>query len=277
MPIEDIKQPEGDEEELLLTDTVEGDEGADTIEAGNANEPIDEIDYDSLDDEPADPANDTPLIKQLREQLKQSNREKAELRKQVAPAPIVRTPEPQFEDFDFDDQKYKAAVLAWDENERKANEQERARTAEQQQAAQTWQQELQAYKTKAIQLAKPDFDAAEAAVVTTFSDPQQVIIVKAAKDPARFIYALGRSPQRLAQLAQITDPIKLAAEVARIEGGRVMARKTPANIDTPTTGTARLSTETGDKKEDALIKEAQRTGDINKLRAYRKEQKAKAA
>ena len=95
-----------------------------------------------------------------------------------------------------------------------------------------------------------------------------------AKHPERFIDALGRSPGKLAQLAEITNPLKLAGEIARIEGARIMARKEPANIDTPVQGSGRLSTVSEDKKEAALIKDVERTGDIDKLRAWRKSQAA---
>ncbi len=276
MPITEIIQPEEKPDELLLTDTAPANEGDESIEA--TIEPIDEEAFpDTFDEEPHDPTADTPLIKDLREKLKQANREKAQLLKQVAPTALVRMPKPElFDDTcDGDTDKFEAALLSWQTNERAVDEQERARTTEQQNLAQSWQQELQTYKTKAVALGKPDFEAAESTVIATLSDAQQTTIVMAASDPARFIYALGRSPQRLAQLAQITNPIKLAAEVARIEGRSIMARKEPPPIDTPLRGNGRLSNEPDDKKEASLLAAAER--DPSKFEAYRSYMKTKKA
>ncbi len=268
----------GDEQtdELLLTDTLAATEGVDTLPA---TEPLDELEYpDTLDD---DTVEETPLIKQLREQRKADAREKREMAKRLAElegktAP-QSLPEPDlWEDCEGDPDKYKAALLKWQANEQAVTEHASARPAEQIRAAQEWQNDLQAYKAKAIALAKPDFQAAEDAVVSTLTDAQQNTIVMAAKDPARFIYALGRSPQRLAMLAEITNPIKLAAEVARIEGTATVVRKAPANIDEPVRGSARLSGTPKNAEEDKLIAEAQRTGDATNLREYRRAQKAAA-
>jgi hypothetical protein len=59
-------------------------------------------------------------------------------------------------------------------------------------------------------------------VIDTATHPldmvQQAVIVKAAADPALFLYALGKSEAKRAELAKIQDPIKLAAAVARMEG-----------------------------------------------------------
>jgi hypothetical protein len=280
MGIDVIKQPD---DELLLTDAIE--DGAET-QAGDAAdtvagaEAIDEIEYpDKFDDEMA--GDETPLMKHLREKAKQDAREKAELRREnealrnkAAPA---SKPEPDlWDDCEGDPDKFKAALLEWQENERQVAESAKKVDTGREAAIREWQGDLQSYQDKKAKLARPDFADAESQIIATMTDAQQSTIIMAAKDPARFIYALGRSPNRLAQLAEITNPIKLAAEVARIEGARIMPRKEPANVDTPLKGGARLSNVPKDEKEDALIKEAQRTGDATKLRDYRRAQKQAA-
>lgn len=268
--IEIIQDPEDDTLEL-------GEAPADTQAAaddGAAAEPLDTEDFPDTFDEAA--GEETPLVKLLRDQLKDRTRELRRVSEQSAKPKLTRTPEPDlWDDCEGDSDKFKTALLAWQANEAKVDAQEQSRSTEQQQAAQSWQQELQAYKTKAVQLGKPDFETAEAAVVNTLTDAQQVTIVQAAKDPARFIYALGRSPLRLTQLASISNPIKLAAEVARIEGARVMARQSPPNIDEPVRGSARLSTPDKSKEVDAAVKKVQNGGELTPeiratLRAARK-------
>ena len=272
MGIDLIKQPEGEpqvDDELLLTEVAEGDDTTTGAEA------IDEIDYpETLDDEPVE---ETPLIKQLREKAKQDAREKAELRRRLETPRVERTKEPDlWDDCEGDPDRFKAALLAWKDNETKADAADRVANAGdgiRERQVKEWQNDLQTYKAKATKLGKADFAEAETTVISTLSDAQQSTIVMAAKDPARFIYALGKSPLKLAQLAEITNPIKLAAEVARIEGARMMARKEPANIDEPLKGGARLSSVPKDETESKLLAAAEK--DPSKFQAYRDHMKAK--
>lgn len=261
-----------DDELLLLTDSLSGEAGDDTQPGAEA---IDEIDYpETLDDEPVE---ETPLIKQLREKAKQDAREKAELRRRLEAPRVERTKKPDlWDDCEGDPDKFETQLLAWKDNEAKADAADRAANAGdgiRERQVQEWQNDLQAYKAKAVKLAKPDFGDAETTVISTLTDAQQSTIVMAAKDPARFIYALGKSPLKLAQLSEITNPIKLAAEVARIEGARMMAQKQPANIDEPLKGGARLSSVPKDETEAKLLAAAEK--DPAKFQAYRDHMKAK--
>lgn len=273
------------EVEILST----GDEpDDDVLELGEAPETVIAVDGDDKV-EPIDDAGEFPetfdadgevenphLVKLLREQLNATKRELHAVKH--APPPITRTKKPDlYDDCEGDPDRYENALFAWKDNEAKADEQARTSTSEQQTAAQAWQTELGTYKTEAAKLG-PSFQESEDAVVAALTDAQQSTIVMAAKNPALFIKALGKSPNRLAQMSLITNPIKLAAEVARIEGARTVPRKEPANIDTPLRGSARLSTQTGDAKEEALIaKVAKNGGDTTELRNYRREKRARAA
>lgn len=275
MGIEEIIQPT---EELQLTDDqiVDDDGGTKAVEAegDDAPEPIDQIEEfpDTLDDDDQD---DTPLVRQLREKIKQDAREKAELRKRLEAPRIERTKKPDlWEDCDGDPDKFEMALIAWKDNEARADQQEAEAAAQPSPIQEDFQSSLQAYQAGAQKLGKPDFEVAQKAVTDVLSPDQQSAILMAVKNPAAFFYALGKSPNRLAQLAQIENPFKLAAEAARIEGSRMMPRKEPANIDSPVRGAASLKHVTKDEREEALIKEAQRTGNIDKLRQYRREQRA---
>lgn len=264
-------------------DVLELGEAPETVVAADGDDKVEPIDDfpDTLDDD--DAVEETSLIKQLREKAKIDAREKrdqaaeiARLRGQTAP---VRTKKPDlYDDCEGDIDKYDAASDAWKANEAAVAEYEKAPAARQNEGALEFEQTRLAYKANAAKLGKPDFADAEAKVIADLDMGQQSTILIAAKNPAQFIYALGRSPNRLAQLSLITNPIKLAAEVARIEGARTVPRKEPANIDTPLRGSARLSTQTGDAKEEALIaKVAKNGGDTTELRNYRREKRARAA
>lgn len=260
-------------------DVLELGEAPETVAAADGDDAIEPIDDaaqfpETFDDEA--PGEETPLIKLLRDQLKEKTRLLTQIARQ--PPPVQRTKKPDlWDDCEGDPEKFESSLLAWQDNERKADEQVRAGNQEQESATQSWQTELGTYKAEAAKLG-PTFKESEDAVVDALTNAQQSTIVMAAKNPALFIKALGKSPNRLAQLATITNPIKLAAEVARIEGGRTVGRKEPANIDVPLRGSGRLSQVSGDAKEDALIaKVAKNGGDTTELRNYRREKRARAA
>jgi hypothetical protein len=108
------------------------------------------------------------------------------------------------------------------------------------------------------------------------NDVQQAVIVKAADNPALVLYSLGKHPAKLAELSQITDPLKMAAAVARLEGGlKVMPKRKPPEPEEIASGTASVS-HGKDKELERLEKEAERTGDRTKLIAYKARQKSQA-
>ncbi len=278
MGITEIHQP--DEELELTEEQIVGDDDQPKAEDGDdtqaAAEPIDEIEYpEGFDDE--EEIKNPHLVATLRDQLRNEQRRRIEAEKRLSAPRIERTPKPTLEGCDYDDSAYEAALLAWHDNERKATEQE-TQIAEQPNVVQAdFSAAIQSYQTGAQKLGKPDFQESQKVIMETLTPDQQSAILMGVKDPARFLYALAKSPVRLAQLAAIQNPFKLAAEAARIEGSRTMPRKEPANIDTPLKGSARLSVETEDKKEAALLEKAQRTGSIDEYRAYMREKRSKAA
>jgi hypothetical protein len=104
---------------------------------------------------------------------------------------------------------------------------------------------------------------------------QQAVIVKAAADPALFLYALGKSEAKRSELAKIQDPIKLAAAVARMEGAvKVTTRKAPTP-DRPLSGSSKMPG-SADKEIERLEKKAAANGgDRSELIAYKAKLAAK--
>jgi hypothetical protein len=71
---------------------------------------------------------------------------------------------------------------------------------------------------------------------------QQAIVIKAADDSAKVIYALGRHPEKLKTLAAIKDPIKFAVAISKLEGTlKVTTRRKAAEPDEGVRGDAPLS------------------------------------
>jgi len=234
------------------------------------------------DDEPAE--GDNSVIRALRERNKQLSRENAEMRNlQPAEPQLDLPPKPRLEDVDYDEDEYEARLDAWKERERQIKEARANQAAIAEAANREWQRDLETYASKREALKLPDFEDSADAVKTALSLPQQAVILKAASDAAAFVYAVGRSEARLAELAKIHDPIKFAAAVARMEGGvKVVKRRKAPAPDKPASGSGQMPGGT-DKHLEKLESEAQRTGNRTELIAYKKKlaargkAKAKAA
>jgi hypothetical protein len=90
------------------------------------------------------------------------------------------------------------------------------------------------------------------------------------------VYALGKNPKKAKELASITDPVKFAFAVAKLEAQlKVAPRKTPPPPEGAIRSTAPISG-TVDSNLDRLRSEAERTGDYSKVYRYKQQLKAKA-
>jgi hypothetical protein len=267
-PLDDEQEP------LELTEEVNQAEEPDTQESEELPDPDAEepaaddeeetiISFDGEDD--AGEEGETPTIKRLRERNREQTRLLREREKRIAElerstaAPVEIGPKPTLETCDYDEERFESELDAWKERRAEASQHE-ARLGEQNRRAnESWQQDVTAYVQRKTTLGVSDYEISETAVSAALSDVQQAVIVKAAKDPAALIYALGKSDAKLAELSKYDDPIKLAAAVARMEGAvKVMKRKKAPEIDQPQRGSASLQNLTSDERLERLEKEAER-------------------
>lgn len=284
---EQADAPEREDEELELTEVVETPpEGQDTEteteehELSEGDPPEDELDEFSFGDEaaPASAGNDSDLVRHLRK----VNREQAERLSAIErgeipaqPKPIERKAKPTLEDCEYDADRFETELLAWNETERQATAAE-AQVAERTQAEQArFAARLQAYGEGQKALKVRDFEAAEVAVLTGLSQVQQAVVIKAADDPAKLVYALGRHPEKLKTLSAIEDPIEFTKQLVKLEGTLKVTRatRTPPDPDVPVRGSAPLAHGT-DKTLERLEKEAERTGDRSAVIAHKRRLKA---
>jgi len=273
-----------DDDTLELTEEMEaGDAEADEAE-GDADEAPANEDDDAeaeageeetvvgFDDEPeAGSPDDTPVIRRLRERNRELNRELSEARKSDTQRQEAEIgPKPTLADHDYDEDKYDEALEAWKDRKRRIEEVTTSREAETQRAEREWQRDMEGYQAKRDALGLSDFEDAAEIVKGALSLPQQATIIKAANNPAAFVYGLARSDARLAEVAKIHDPIKLAAAIARMEGGlKVVKRRKAPPPDRPAKGSSRLPGGT-DKTLEKLEAEAQKTGNRTAVIAYKK-------
>lgn len=265
---EELETEQGDEEEQ---------EGQAETEGGEA--PEDEDEFVSFEGEaaPASGEAETGLVKHLRAQLREKAKEVETLRKSApVPQPVEVGEKPTLAGCDYDEEAYEANLDQW--KARKAQAEEQARTAEQaqKQAAEAWSAELQGHHEKKAALKFKDVQEAEEVALASLSQVQQAVIVKAASNSAMVVYALGKHPAKLAEISKITDPIKLAVAVSKLEGKlSVTKRGGPPEPERIARGGAPVA-QGKDKELERLEKEADRTGDRTKLIAYRQKLKAQA-
>jgi len=254
-------------------DTQPAAEGDDTIAAAED----DDLEIPTFGDPGEEEPSDTDLVKHLRQQLRERDKRLSEVDKVAKQPEIVVGEEPTLESCDFDDERFKTELRAYDQRKAKAeaqaNEGQEAKRKEQE----AWQAELVRYAEKRQALPYKDVDDAEATVTAALNQQQQAMIVKVANDPAKLIYALGKNPAKLAALAGVTDPVKFIAASVRLEGEVRMAKRKPtAQPERIVQGSA--SMQSGDKARDKLIEKAQAGGDVTEtLRALREARKKQAA
>lgn len=234
---------------------------------------------DEVDGKPA-----PQWVKELRKQARDLARENRELKQaqqtaqqQAAPAAPTVGEKPTLEGCDFDPDKFEAELTSWHERKRKADDAAAAARQEQEALQAAFQQRLTSYKAAGAALKVSDFADAEAAVHDVLNPTQLGIIVNGADNPAQLVYALGKSPAKVKELAAIKDPVKYVFAVAKLETQlKVAPRKTPPAPERQVRGTAGGATGV-DNTLARLEAEADRTGDRSKVIAYKRGQRRQAA
>ncbi len=177
----------------------------------------------SFGDEPA-PEQTEPqgrdLVRQLRAELADRNRQLAALR--PVEKPIEVGDKPKLDDFyvshpDNPEAGYDEALLAWNGRKAQAEDEAKARKKAAEDTNAKWQSELETFQQQKAALRATDFDTAEQTVIDNLPPGYPQAIVKASKDAAKVMYALAKHPDKLAALAKL-DMVQFIAEVARMEG-----------------------------------------------------------
>ena len=169
-------------------------------------------------------------------------RSEAKLNQDQAP----KTPEigkkPTLEDFDYDAEKFEASLAQWFERKRQVDEQAAKVQADIEKQQQEWQAKLEGYGKAKAELKVRDYDDAESLVQESFNVTQQGVILQGADNPALLVYALGKNPKKAKELASISDPVKFAFAIAKLETQlKVTNRKAAPPPEKTVQGTGRVS------------------------------------
>ena len=244
----------------------EEDEGEFVVTFGDEETPPQEEEQESPD-----------LVRNLRAEIRERNKRIKELEKEHTKPDEKKTvalgPRPTLESVDYDEDRHNAELDSWYEKKReadKAKEREEQAQREQQEA---WNQTLASYGEAKKKIKVSDFDIAEEVVSDTLTETQQGMILQGADNPAMLIYALGKNSKKAKELAAISDPVKFAFAVSKLETQmKPQTRKAPSPEKTITGTGSKAGAEAHLAK---LRKEAERTGDMSKVLAYKRQLKQK--
>lgn len=259
------------EVEAIQTEVDEGE----SIESNAESEEV----VISIDDKPIkESENVAPWIRELRKANREKDRELKELRAKLTQIEQPRAqslgPKPTLNDFHYDEEKFDEALSDWYERKKAFDIAEEQKRIAEEQKQKEWRSSLENYAKAKASLPVKDFDEAENAAQELLSETQQGIILHGAKNPALLVYALGKDDSRAKELASITDPVKFAFAVGRLEEKlKVTTSKKPAAApDRAVQGTARNASAV-DSTLERLRAEAAKTGDMSKVVAYKRQKR----
>jgi len=204
-----------------------------------------------------------------------------ESREQTAPAqaaiPTLGA-KPKLEDHDYDTDRYETALEGWYKQKDAVESAKRQQQQQAEEQQRTWQAKLDGYAKAKAELKVRDYEDAEATVQETLNVVQQGVVLQGAENPALVVYALGKNPKKAKELASISDPVKFAFAIAKLESQlKVTAtRKPPPPERSAPAGNAPISGTT-DNALDRLRTEAERTGDFTKVIRYKQQMREKQA
>ena len=274
---EQIEDDFEDEAEEINADKAEMADGNDD----EAEEVVISINGEAPASEEDEEARAPDWVRDLRKNYREEKRRSKELEQRLAQveqrntqavAPLGQ--KPTLEKADYDTDRYEKDLTAWYEKKRQHDEREATVKSEHQAVQKEWERKLESYQGAKAGLKVRDFEFAEDVVQDNLSVMQQGMIVQGADNPALVVYALGKNPKKAKEIASITDPVKFAFAVAKLETQlKVSNRKAQSSPERKISGTARPSGAV-DSTLDRLRSEAEKTGDYSKVFQYKK-QKAK--
>ena len=266
-------EPVADEVESVEADDTEDEEGSDGVVISIAGEPPAPED----DEEVRAPEWVRDLRKNYREEKRRAKDLEQKLARLETQAPGVAPlgPKPTLEKADYDTDRYEKELANWYDKKRQHDDREVSARSEQQAVQREWERKLEGYQSAKAGLKVRDFEFAEDVVQDNLSVMQQGMIVQGADNPALVVYALGKNPKKAKELASITDPVKFAFAVAKLETQlKISNRKAQTSPERKISGTGRPSGAV-DSTLDRLRADAEKTGDYSKVFQYKK-QKHKA-
>ena len=282
--IEEIYEDDQDkvEEELDIEDAaIDEDEGEpeDKAELEDSDEII--VAIDGEESPPQEEQAAPEWVRELRREHRELKKRNRELESRVSQStetnPVVTLgAKPSLEALDYDTEKYEQSLADWYERKRLVDDQQaKARRSEEEQQR-AWNAKLEGYVEAKTKLKVRDYDDAEEVAQQVFNVVQQGVMIQGAENPALVIYALGKNPKKAKELAAIDDPVKFAFAVAKLESQLKISNRKAATKPEKTFSATAPARGAVDSTLERLREEASKTGNMDKVMAYKRAQKQAA-
>tara|TARA_R110000737_G_scaffold4020_4_gene13264 strand:- start:163 stop:1056 length:894 start_codon:yes stop_codon:yes gene_type:complete len=279
----EVEEPEvdlDDDDEVEETE-FEADNEPTEAETEEEEDVVVSINGEAPDPETEDDDRAPDWVRDLRKEYRNEKRRAKELEQKIeqlergsAPASQPLGSKPTLEGADYDTERYETELASWYENKRTHDDQQNVVQSQQKAVQKEWETKLESYHSSKAELKVKDYDFAEDVVQDNLSVMQQGMIVQGADNPALVVYALGKNPKKAKELASITDPVKFAFAVAKLETNlKVTKRKASSKPEKKISGTGRPSGSV-DNTLERLRTEAEKTGDYSKVFQYKKQKQS---
>lgn len=242
----ETEQEQSEKVQAEVQEEVEQEQPGDEQEGGESEggeqDADDEISLFLGDEELGSPSSeeevkqDSDLVKRLRKEIQDRNRDlAAERAKQAAkPAPIDESlTMPTLESADWDEEVYQQKLVSYYEQK---SVQEKAKQEQEKQQAEFMQlhnQKLAQYRENASKLGVKGFEQAEKVVLAEVPETIQGAILHYADKPEIVVLAAGLNPAIRKQLAETTDPVALGKLIGSIEAKAKLLPKSKQNKPAP--------------------------------------------
>ena len=218
--------------------------------------------------------NDTELVKKLRKLVREKSQEAARLRRSIPQeqATEIQAPrKPKIDEFDFDTDKYEAAMDSYYTKKAEYDKRTAEANREAEERNNAWQQRVQTYTAERQKLNSPEMQESEAMVQEIFDVVQQTAILQGFDNAASLVLKIGRDFDEMERLAKIKDPIRFALAVQEYNlktKGIQMSKKPPAPEKTVQSGASAGSDQS--RKLEQLREQAQKTGDYTAYMQFKR-------
>ena len=277
----DVEEPEDDFDDDEVEETEFETDDEPTEAEAEEDEDVVSINGEAPDPETEDDDRAPGWVRDLRKEYRNEKRRAKELEQKIerlergaAPSSQPLGSKPTLEGADYDTERYETELASWYEKKRTHDDQQNVVQSQQKAVQKEWETKLESYHSSKAELKVKDYDFAEDVVQDNLSVMQQGMIVQGADNPALVVYALGKNPKKAKELASITDPVKFAFAVAKLETNlKVTTRKASSRPEKKISGTARPSGSV-DNTLERLRTDAEKTGDYSKVFQYKRQKKS---
>lgn len=267
----DIEQPDVETTDDLPDDEPSNEPQGEQDDEAQADDDLgfsfDEPEKDSEGHDPYAGQAAPEWVKQLRKENRELKKQLKQTPQQPQVAPLRE--KPTITDHDFDSEAYEADLEQWFNEKAQYDEVINAQKAKDEAIDNRYVASVDKMRKIA-----PDYDEVEESVVATLSPEKQGLLKIGIEDTAKLVYALGKSPNKLAELEQL-DPVSFVKQLGIMEFQMSQKSRNP-NKPQPKQHELTGGAGGGDGKLAKLEAEAEKTGDRTAIREYRKRMKQKS-